>query len=309
MDVMATTKDADSSACATRYPLLLIHGVGVRDGKKHRIWGRIPEALRKQGAQVFFGEHDAWGTPLNNAVQLLERLPQILAQSGSTKVNIIAHSKGGVDARHLLALLLEGPENELPIASLTTIATPHHGSRSLEILLSTLWPVFTPLSFAVNRLYKGLGDENPDFLGTCINLTTLNMHQFNATQPDLSPVYSQQFAGCLHGVVDDPLIFLPYSLVLRFEGPNDGLVTLHSASYDHFRGEFCTVDGRGVSHDYLTDLPKRPFSAYRSSGAAKPASKRCSIEEEGMPEGVLLDCEDIPSLYLAVVADLKARGY
>ena len=328
---MTTTTDTDSSSCATRYPLLLLHGAGMRDGKKSRIWGRIPEVLRSQGAQVFFGEHDAWGTPFSNAVQLLEKLPEILAESGSTKINIIAHSKGGVDARHLLALLLEEPLDELPIASLTTIATPHHGSRSLEVLLSALWPIFIPIDLLVNRIYKGFGDENPDFLGTCLQLTPLNMREFNASQPDLSPVYSQQFASRLHGAVDDPLVFLPYFIVYRLEGPNDGLITLHSSSYDHFRGEFCTADGRGLSHDYLVDLPKRPFSSLRLSRSSKLASqparervlrstakseclplvgsRRSSIEYEGAPEGVLLDCEDIPAIYLSLVADLRARGY
>ena len=297
------------SSCATRYPLLLVHGVGVRDGKRSRIWGRIPEALRRQGAQVYFGEHDAWGTPLSNAVQLLERLPAILAESGATKINVIAHSKGGVDTRHLINLLSEGAPDELPIASLTTIATPHHGCYSLEVLFSTFWPVFFPLASVVNRVYRMAGDENPDFFSTCVCLTESNMREFNAAQPSLAPVFSQQFAGSLQGLLDDPLVFLPYLIVSRFEGPNDGIVALRSTSYDHFRGVCCTMSGRGISHDRLVDLPRRPFSTRILPGASRSGIKRSSVEPEGVPEGVPLDCEDILEFYISLVADLKARGY
>jgi len=84
---------------------------------------------------------------------------------------------------------------------------------------------------------------------------------------------------------------------------------LSSASYDHFRGECCTATGRGVSHDQLIDLARKPFAARSPIGASQPMSKKRSIESEGLPEGVLLECEDILEFYLALVADLKARGY
>ncbi|MCL2529107.1 MAG: hypothetical protein FWE41_02060 [Coriobacteriia bacterium] len=301
------TYGVDSSSCATRYPMLLVHGAGVRDGKKNLVWGEIPEALRKHGAQVFFGEHDAWGTPIYNAVQLLERLPSILEESGSTKVNIIAHSKGGIDARYLIALLADEFGDDLPVASLTTIATPHQGSRSIEMLLRSIWPVFIPLAFVSNFIYKQIGDKNPDFLGTCLYLTPSNMKQFNASQPDISPVYSQQFASSLHGVVDDPLVFFPYLFVYLAEGPNDGLISIQSSTYDNYRGEYCTADGRGIPHDYLIDLPKRPFSALKESGTILPAVRRFA-QTGDKPKTTTLDFKDVSDFYLAITADLKARG-
>jgi len=287
--------------------MLLVHGAGVRDGKKNLVWGEIPEALRKHGAQVFFGEHDAWGTPIYNAVQLLERLPSILEESGSTKVNIIAHSKGGIDARYLIALLADEFGDDLPVASLTTIATPHQGSRSIEMLLRSIWPVFIPLAFVSNFIYKQIGDKNPDFLGTCLYLTPSNMKQFNASQPDISPVYSQQFASSLHGVVDDPLVFFPYLFVYLAEGPNDGLISIQSSTYDNYRGEYCTADGRGIPHDYLIDLPKRPFSALKESGTILPAVRRFA-QTGDKPKTTTLDFKDVSDFYLAITADLKARG-
>ncbi len=39
--------------CRTRYPLLLVHGLGFHDHARLNYWGRIPEKLREHGAEVF----------------------------------------------------------------------------------------------------------------------------------------------------------------------------------------------------------------------------------------------------------------
>ncbi|MDR1358781.1 MAG: hypothetical protein LBJ48_05455, partial [Coriobacteriales bacterium] len=269
-----------SRCCATRYPLLLVHGAAVRDGARERTWGRIPEALRAHGAQVYFGRHDAWGTPETNAVQLLERLPEILAESGATKINIIAHSKGGLDARHLLTLL---PEDELPLASLTTIATPHQGFRSLDLLFSWVRPAFVPLAFVINGLSRKHGDENPNFTGACEYLTASYMRKRNALQPSLSPLYSQQFASSLHGFYDKVSSFAAYLFIRLAEGPNDGLVPLQSAGYDNFRGELSTRAGRGVAHSLLVDRKRQPFSRLRLPGASRSVEAQFADEARRIP--------------------------
>ena len=295
-------------SCNTRYPLLLVHGVAVRDGKKGRIWGRIPEALRSQGARVYFGQADAWGTPEHNAVQLLERLPAILADSGATKVNLIAHSKGGLDSRHLIALY-DGCEDELPIASLTTIATPHHGARTIEAPLRYLRPFMVPLALAVNGIYKVVGDSKPDFFGCCWRVTPSYMQNFNRAQPSLAPVYSQQFASSLHGILDDPLSIFTYPSIEWLDGPNDGLVSVRSATYDNFRGECSTAVGRGIAHITLIDMMRRPFSKRTPPGTVRRAPMQYAAgAADGCPD-IPLVCEDILEFYLALVADLKARGY
>lgn len=48
----------NAQSCATRYPILLVHGTGFRDWKRLGYWGRIPELLRRRGAQVCFGGQD-----------------------------------------------------------------------------------------------------------------------------------------------------------------------------------------------------------------------------------------------------------
>ena len=122
--------------CATRCPILLVHGAGFRDLKWPVYWGRIPAALESRGAAVLYGEQDSWGSVGTNAEALAGRIEAIVRERGCGKVNIIAHSKGGLDAR--LAATLCGPL----IASITTVATPHRGSKTLDRLLTlprSLW--------------------------------------------------------------------------------------------------------------------------------------------------------------------------
>ena len=111
----------------TRYPILLIHGTGFRDWKHLGYWGRIPNTLRRHGAEVYFGGQDGWATVEENAAALKGRMEELLAQTGAEKLHLIAHSKGGLDARYLLSSLGMGAY----AASLTTIATPHHGSKTM----------------------------------------------------------------------------------------------------------------------------------------------------------------------------------
>ena len=63
-----------NDSCQTKYPILLVHGVGFRDYKRPLYWGRIPGALSERGATLFYGEQDSWATIEENAAVLAERI-------------------------------------------------------------------------------------------------------------------------------------------------------------------------------------------------------------------------------------------
>ena len=45
--------------CRTKYPILMVHGVFFRDFKHIGYWGRIPRELERNGATIYYGEHNS----------------------------------------------------------------------------------------------------------------------------------------------------------------------------------------------------------------------------------------------------------
>lgn len=119
---------ASERKCETKYPILMVHGIFFRDSKLMNYWGRIPAELERNGAQIFYGKQDSADTVEESARYLCERIDEILEETGAAKVNIIAHSKGGLDAKYAIAKL--GAANK--ICSVTTINTPHKGCEFAE---------------------------------------------------------------------------------------------------------------------------------------------------------------------------------
>lgn len=268
-------------SCATRYPIVLIHGAGFRDLKWPVYWGRIPRALEDRGAAVFYGLQDCWGSVETNAAAIAARIDAILAETGAEKVNLIAHSKGGLDARMAASSLGCGPK----IASLTTIATPHRGSKTVDRLLRFPKGVFRLAAFAVDNWIRLIGDKKPDFLRVCQGFSTEAMERFNRENPDVPGVFYQSYACVMTHPLSDVNLSTANFVLNRIEGPNDGLVSLESAAW----GESHVLRSgvlRGISHLDAIDLRRAPFTRKRGEGVG-----------------------DICSVYVQIVEDLKRRGF
>lgn len=114
-----------------RYPIILAHGFGGFDylaGIPY--FYNIEKSLEAQGYQVFATEVSAFNTVEVRATQLANQVDQILAVTGAKKVHLIGHSMGGLDVRYAASLLL-GKDK---VASVTSIATPHHGTKLADLL-------------------------------------------------------------------------------------------------------------------------------------------------------------------------------
>ena len=239
-------------SCKTRYPILLIHGTGFRDWG---YWGRIPKALRERGAQVFFGGQDGWATVEENAAALKRRVEEILEETGSEKVHLIAHSKGGLDARYLVSSLGMAP----CVASVSLISVPNHGSRTMDLLSHLPGWMMGLIGFFVNAWYRLIGDRHPDFQSTCSHFTTAWAEEFNRQNPDAEGVLYRSYAGSMHSFRSDVCMWWQNLVIGCVEGENDGLVTVESASWSGFRGPWRGVGGRGVSHMDEVDFRRRPL--------------------------------------------------
>src|SRR4030095_16372475 len=86
----------------TRYPIVLGHGF---DASPTNRWGfnGVAEALRRDGHRVYVAIVPPYHSPAVRARALALTVDRALAETHATKVNLIAHSMGGLDARELIS--------------------------------------------------------------------------------------------------------------------------------------------------------------------------------------------------------------
>lgn len=236
----------------TKYPILLIHGLNCRDERPFEYFGRIPSYLEGQGVKVYLGGQDATGTVQDNARFLEKRLQQILRKEKCEKVNIIAHSKGGLEARYLISTLGMAPY----VASLTTLSTPHYGSRTARkwCLRKRLVHLYSGIS---DFVWKRMGDEKPNVEKVVKELTPAYMKVFNRKNPDSPLVYYQSYGARLNKRGDDKLMRILRLFVFGMDGENDGLVAPESAQWGVYRG---TIEN--ISHQDLVDSRKKDVKGF-----------------------------------------------
>ena len=236
----------------TRYPVFLVHGLNCRDDRPFEYFGRIPSYLEGQGVRVYLGGQDEAGSIEGNAGQLEKRLQEIREREGGRKVNIIAHSKGGLEARYLISTLGRASW----AASLTTLCTPHYGSRTAKYWCSKKG--FMRLyGCGADRFWKALGDKAPDSGKALRQLTPAYLKSFNEKNPDSPLVYYQSYGARLASSGEDPLMLLFRKLVLLQDGENDGLVSPDRTHWGVYRG---TVEN--ISHLDLVDSRKRDAGGF-----------------------------------------------
>ena len=269
---------AESEVCKTKYPLLMVHGVFFRDFRYLNYWGRIPKELIRNGATVYYGQQQSAAAVEDSGKELAERIRQIVEETGCEKVNIIAHSKGGLDSRAAIAHAGCAPY----VATLTTINTPHRGCIFAEYLLGKV-PQAARLKIAAayNAAMKQVGDPNPDFLAAVTDLTESACLRRNEATPDApGVVYESVMSYCKKAQHGKFPLNMTYPIVKHFDGLNDGLVSVESAKW----GERFTLlepqGKRGISHGDVVDLNRENIRGF-----------------------------DVREFYVKLAAGLKRRGY
>jgi triacylglycerol lipase len=225
--------------CATQYPVILVHGLSLRDrALLVRYWGNVPDVLKQNGAVVHAGGQDAYGIISHNAAVLKKNILEVLEATKSRKVNIIAHSRGGLDSRYMISIL--GMEDK--VASLTTIATPHRGSSMADLIMKRV-PEGSIVPDIINFFAKIFGDENPESYNAGLELTRESMKKFNRKVADAPEVYYQSYAAIIDDSFPNLIWRSMYSKIKKYEGANDGLVSVDSAKWGNYRG-LMTCEGR-----------------------------------------------------------------
>lgn len=250
----------DQEICHTKYPILMVHGVFFRDSKLLNYWGRIPGELEKNGAQIYYGNHSSAASVAGSAKELDARIREIVQETGCEKVNVIAHSKGGLDCRYALS---EFGTDEF-VASLTTINTPHHGCKFADYLLTEIPKKQQQMvAQSYNYALEKIGDSNPDFIAAVGDLREKACLLLNEKLHDSKKVYCQSVGSKLNRPSNGRFpLNLSYHLVKSFDGNNDGLVGEESCAWGQ-DFQFITVKGRrGISHADMIDLNRENFPGF-----------------------------------------------
>jgi triacylglycerol lipase len=267
---------ADSEICKTKYPLILVHGVLFRDLKYFNYWGRIPKELIRNGARVYYGNQEAVGTIATNAEDIRNKILEVLKETGADKVNIIAHSKGGLDSRYAISRL--GMADK--VASLTTISTPHRGCRFIDKARGLPDGIYRGAAFFFDQVFSRLGDRRPDFYTATRQFATADSEDFNQSTPDSPEVYYQSYMSKMKGFRSDLMLAIPWLMIKGLEGDNDGLVSVDSAVWGKFQGLLESKSRRGISHGDIIDLKRADYKGF-----------------------------DVIETYTGIVAALKEKGF
>jgi triacylglycerol lipase len=238
------------------FPIILAHGVCRFDQLWSNVLGGLDNCddeskdmlhyfkgtrsmLVKKGYQVFHAKVP-WAAPVDQRAEALRSaVAEILRDSGASKVNIIAHSMGGLDTRHMLFNDRFTGKIHQRIASLTTLSTPHWGSPFADWGVRNLGGVIS--------LAGALGLDIEAFK----DLTVAECTRFNRNQAVMdferacdTAVRFQTYA-CRQDFIS---IFGPLKLSFYYiekeEGDNDGLVSVQSARWEdrYFKGTLENTD-------------------------------------------------------------------
>jgi triacylglycerol lipase len=186
---VATAGAADSYA-ATRYPIVLVHGLTGTDRYANVLdyWYGIPRDLQSHGAAVYVANLSGFQSdlgPNGRGEQLLGFVKEVLVATGAQKVNLLGHSQGGLSARYVAAV---APEL---VASVTTIGTPHHGSEFADFVQGAMrkdptglaQPAIAQLANVLGVLLSSNRNTNQNALAALHELTSAGVASFNAAVP------------------------------------------------------------------------------------------------------------------------------
>jgi triacylglycerol lipase len=180
------------------YPIVLAHGFfgfeefagvdfityfhGVRDD------------LAASGEEVTTPAVDPFNDSTFRGAQLLAHVEQVLAQTGKSKVVIVGHSQGGLDAR---VVAHDRPDL---VAAVVTVATPHQGTPIADVLLGLVSnPFFADVLDELTRwvggpLYDEVGEETS--IAAPLRLFSQpGIQAFNAAYPDDPSVFYASIGG------------------------------------------------------------------------------------------------------------------
>jgi triacylglycerol lipase len=248
-----------------RAPIVLVHGLLGFDEIRLGRWvlaayfRGIPEALAAGGNHVRVVRLSPTAGVAERAGQLQAFLDRHLPHD---PVHLIAHSLGGLDSRYLISRL--GMAHR--VLTLTTLGTPHRGTAFAD------WGIFR-----LERMLRPLFHLARVPYGAFYDLTVPRCRRFNDQTPDASGVRYFWVAGRFRPGWLAAEWHLPARILEQAEGPNDGVVSVSSATW----GEACGV-WDDSDHLNLVNWPRRLPPGRRQKDRVEDYVRLvCRLADEG----------------------------
>ncbi len=258
-------KRKEEELCRTKYPILMVHGIFFRDWKNFNYWGRIPDELIRHGASVYYSNHQSSASVEQCGEEIKACILDIVKKTGCGKVNIIAHSKGGLDSRYAISCL--GMDQY--VASITTINTPHAGCHYVCRILDHISPgIARFIGKKYESLFTLLGDDNPDFLSGLRDLTDRECVRLGKLMKDAPGVLCQSAGSQMKSPKSAMFPLNPGYIIIRLlgEGSNDGLVSTDSMVWGNNLGILKPKGKQGISHGDVIDLTRKNIEGFDVMG-------------------------------------------
>jgi len=207
------------------HPVVLVHGLFGFDelaiGKmRHPYFRGIGPRFQKAGRKVIHARLPALGGIEARARELAGCVRAL----GEKRVIILAHSMGGLDARHAIARL--GLASQ--VAALVTVGTPHRGTPIADLTAE----LAARLGIARALALAGVGLE------ALHDLTTERMERFNEEAPDVRSVsYASVVGSVSRKRRVNPLLLPTHLWLAERGGPNDGVVPASSQRWGQVLAE------------------------------------------------------------------------
>ncbi|GME89658.1 unnamed protein product [[Candida] boidinii] len=247
-------------------------------------WNGIKKELRSRGCIVFSAKVPPFGT-IEERAQVLNKFISTNVQNFKKKlknienynlknkdeikisneknipikVNLVAHSMGGLDSRYVISKL---EKKNYQVVSLTTISTPHRGSSMADFIIEKV-----PYNLIINSF------------PSIPQLTTAYCEkELNPNLPnDPNVKYFSYGASCdLHF---NNVFYFSWKIIKSKEGDNDGMVSVKSAKWGKYLGTIENADHLDLIN--WTNITRRLSS---SVGISEPSTFK--------PIGLYLDIAD-----------------
>lgn len=233
LDRLQLDEFPEPEAIRLNHPVLLCHGYGaIATLVKPSPLYDVAMLLRSHSVHTYAPNIVPYAKIETRAENWERLIHELSERSDGQKINIVAHSMGGLDIRYALAKLDIADE----VASFTTISTPHHGTSLAELLLGTPDAIRDKLGdfldWMGDRIYP---HTKSDSVGSAAQLTRNYISDvFNPKITDVPDVPYYSYSSSVgKGTPDSIRIMSRYQNrhIYDNEGLNDGMVSVKSAKW------------------------------------------------------------------------------